>query len=158
MQILRMRRYKAVDWSSTKLSVRLVTAGSYPRYTSARLVTKTKKHDHITPVLIQLHWLPVEFRIQYKLIIFAFKALHGKAPKYISEFVQEYVPSRSLRSESSNQLIVPRVRTRTYGDRRFDKASATLWNSLPMQLRKTDCLTSFKKDLKTFLFKSAYHV
>ena len=49
---------------------------------AARLVTRTRKHDHITPVLFSLHWLPVEYRCQYKLLTYTYKALHGTAPEY----------------------------------------------------------------------------
>ena len=48
--------------------------------TSAQLITRTKKKDHITTVLIRLHWIPEKYRSQYKLILYVFKALHGLAP------------------------------------------------------------------------------
>jgi hypothetical protein len=78
--------------------------------TAARLITRTKKMDHITPVPIRLHWLPVEYRSQYKHILYIFKALHGLAPVYLTELVKPYVPSRSLRSQSASLLQVPTIR------------------------------------------------
>jgi hypothetical protein len=62
--------------------------------TAARIITRTKKHDHITPVLVNLHWLPVEHRIQYRLLLQTFKAVNGTSPLYIQELVQVYTPSR----------------------------------------------------------------
>lgn len=125
--------------------------------TAARIITRTKKHDHITPVLIALHWLPVEFRIQYKLVLTVFKALREMSPAYIQNLVDVYFPSRSLRSENSRFLVKPKARTKFYGNRRFDVSAAELWNSLPAVLRLEENLTSFKKLLKTHLFKLAFY-
>lgn len=103
--------------------------------TVAKIITRTRKYDHITPVLVKLHWLSIEQRIQYKLLLQAFKALHRKSPFYIQELVHVYKPNRSLPSESSMLLVQSRARNRSYGDRRFDVASSTLWNNLPQNLR-----------------------
>ena len=65
---------------------------------AARVVTLTPKHVHITPILINLHWLPVEFRITFKVLLLVYKALHGLAPSYISDLLNFKTYSRSLRS------------------------------------------------------------
>ena len=65
---------------------------------AARVITLTKKHDHITPVLKELHWLPVRKRIEFKILLLAYKCLHGTAPSYLRELLKEYVPPRTLRS------------------------------------------------------------
>ena len=75
---------------------------------AARLVTMASKSDHITPILFKLHWLPVKERITFKLLLITFKALHGQAPSYISELLNIYQPSRSLRSSSLKYLSVPK--------------------------------------------------
>ena len=81
--------------------------------TAARLIMRKRKHESITPVLISLHWLPVHFRCQYKLLLYVFKALHSKAPSYLQELVEHYKPSRTLRSENNMLLRVPSdVRTK----------------------------------------------
>ena len=122
--------------------------------TAARIITRSKsKFDHITPVMIDLHWLPIEFRCQFKILVYAYKALHGQAPIYISELIVPYTPSRSLRSESSNLLVVPPTRTVNYGNRRFDKATSTLWNSY-FELKKKRLYRNFqRKVLKLFCLK-----
>ncbi|XP_060083129.1 uncharacterized protein LOC132562405 [Ylistrum balloti] len=89
--------------------------------TAARLVTRTRKRDHITPVLYLLHWLPVRFRSQYKILMYTYKAINGTAPEYLQELVTVYRPSRSLRSETESLLCVPNSRTVTYGNRCFGK-------------------------------------
>jgi len=88
---------------------------------SARLVTRTHKREHITPVLNSLHWLPVIYRSQYKILMYTFKALQGTAPRYLEELVVPYQPTRSLRSESGAFLAVPTTRGVTYGNRFFRK-------------------------------------
>jgi len=124
--------------------------------TAARLITLTKKRDHITPVLYSLHWVPVPYRVQYKVILYSFKIRHELAPVYMNNLISEYQPIRLLRSDSAKLLNVPRTRTKTYGERRFDKCAANLWNSLPVEIKHIDSLTVFKKALKTHLFKLAY--
>ena len=54
---------------------------------AARIVTFTKKTDHITPVLCKLHWLPVQYRIIFKILLLLYKGLNGLAPAYISELL-----------------------------------------------------------------------
>ena len=85
--------------------------------TAARLVLRIRRHQHITPALQKLHWLPVRQRISYKIMLLTYKALHGTAPEFISDLIQEYVPARALRSSSQSLLVVPRSSMKTYGDR-----------------------------------------
>ena len=81
--------------------------------------------------LVSLPWLPVQYRIKYKILVYTFKALNNLAPVYLQELVNAYQPTRALRSEDFQWLKAPRIRTKTYGKRRFDTSAATLWNSLP---------------------------
>ena len=119
---------------------------------AARLVTRTKKLEHISPVLYDLHWLTVKNRIIFKILLITFKALHGLAPGYLSDLITPYRPSRSLRSMVANLLILPKCRTKTYGERAFAVAGPTLWNSLPQFMRELTSVNQFKAHLKTYLF------
>uniref|UniRef100_A0A3B3CUW0 Reverse transcriptase domain-containing protein n=1 Tax=Oryzias melastigma TaxID=30732 RepID=A0A3B3CUW0_ORYME len=65
---------------------------------AARLLTGTSKRTHITPILSALHWLPVKFRIDFKILLLVFRALHGQAPIYICDLLTPYSLARSLRS------------------------------------------------------------
>ena len=123
---------------------------------AARIVTFTRKTEHITPVLRKLHWLPVQYRINFKVLLLVYKGLNGLAPAYISELLQHCTSSRSLRSSSQRLLSIPRTSLKTYGDRAFSAAGPRLWNGLPLSLRSSNTLTVFKKDLKTYLFKFAF--
>lgn len=123
---------------------------------AARLVTHTKIRDHITPVLYDLHWLPVKHRIDFKLSLMVYKALNGDAPVYISELLQRYEPTRALRSQSKTLLVIPKTRLSRAGDRSFRSYGPRLWNSLPAHVRSAESVSSFKKQLKTHLFSLAY--
>ena len=103
---------------------------------AARVVTRTRKYDHIKPVLKQLHWLPVSQRIDYKILFLTYKALNGQAPIYITELLEPYVPTRNLRSSSKNLLKVPSVKLVSYGHRCFSFVVPTLWNSLPNNIER----------------------
>jgi hypothetical protein len=124
--------------------------------TSARIVTKSSKHQSITSILKKLHWLPVKQRIQFKINILTWKSLHGQAPGYIEELLIPYVPTRDLRSSSQNILVIPKCNNQ-YGKRAFASAAPALWNSLPTTLRETDSYETFKNKLKTHLFQLAYN-
>lgn len=124
--------------------------------TAARIITRTRRDQHITPVLADLHWLPVKRRIEYKILVHTYKALHGEGPSYLKNLVQRYIPRRSLRSQDSLTLVPPTRRTVTYGDRSFSSSAPLLWNRLPNQLRDRTKLSSFKSDLKTHFFKQEY--
>jgi len=122
---------------------------------AARVVTGTKKFDHITPVLRQLHWLPVRQRIIFKLAMIIFKCLHGLAPSYLADVcnpVSSLVSRWQLRSANSGALVVPRTRT-TVGRRDFAVAGPATWNSLPVDLRTSSLSRdTFAKKLETHLF------
>ncbi len=70
---------------------------------------RVNKYDHITPILQSLHWLPIKFRISYKILLLTYKALNGLAPAYLTNLLSRYNPTRSLRSQNSGLLVVPRI-------------------------------------------------
>ncbi len=122
---------------------------------AARIVTLTRKHTHITPVLKSLHWLPVESRITLKLLLLIFHCINGSAPIYNISLVKAYTPVRSLRSSNTCMLQVTKS-SKSWGDRSFSHAGPTLWNDLPLQIRNISNLNIFKIKLKTTLFNLAY--
>ena len=123
---------------------------------AARLVTRTSKYEHITPVLQSLHWLPIAQRIDYKILLLTYKALTGSAPSYLQELIKVSSQSRTLRSNEQKLLVCPRSMSSRYGDRSFSVAAPTLWNKLPMSIRLAETVNQFKRQLKTHLFKVAY--
>uniref|UniRef100_A0A8C1NEN7 Reverse transcriptase domain-containing protein n=2 Tax=Cyprinus carpio TaxID=7962 RepID=A0A8C1NEN7_CYPCA len=123
---------------------------------AARVLTRSRKYDHITPILQSLHWLPIKFRISYKILLLTYKALNGLAPAYLTSLLPRYNPSRSLRSQNAGLLIVPRIAKSTKGGRAFSHLAPKLWNSLPDNVRGSDTLPLFKSRLKTHLFGQAF--
>lgn len=125
--------------------------------TSARLIFKLKKYDRISNVLMGLHWLPVEARIDYKILLLTFKALNGQGPQYLVDLLHFKQYRRSTRASSDHlTLEIPQTRLPSLGDRSFSFTSATLWNSLPFDIRASQSVSAFKSNLKTFLFKRSY--
>ena len=105
---------------------------------------------------MQLHWLPVSERVQFKVPLLTFMAIQGLAPSYMSELVHIQQSQQSARSATVRRLVQPRSTTKTLGDRDFSIVGLSTWNTLPAPLRGINDLTSFKKSLKTFLFAAAY--
>ena len=103
---------------------------------------------HITPVLRQLHWLPVRRRVDFKISTLVYRSLAGTAPVYLADASGR----RPLQSADSRTCVVKRSHNH-FGDRCFATAGPTLWNSLPEQLRQLDItFGQFKRLLKTFMF------
>ena len=124
---------------------------------SAKLIMGGKKHDHVTPILRHLHWLPVQQRIQFKLLLLAYKALTGEGPLYLRELLFLYTPTRSLRSSSDViRLTIPRTKLKTYGDRAFSAIVPRLWNALPTSIKVAPSVQTFKTSLKTHFFNVAH--
>jgi len=122
--------------------------------TAVRLLVSAKKHDHIGHVLRdRLHWLRVPQRVQCKLCLLTFKALHGLAPSYIADFCRPVtsVGSRQrLRSITCGDLVVCSTATH-FGARAFTVSGPKAWNQLPAHLRAHETVGSFKTALKTYL-------
>ena len=123
---------------------------------AARLLTGSRKRDHITPHLKALHWLPVNKRIDFKIALLSYKCRAKTAPGYLQELVTPYVPPRQLRSTASLDLTERRFKTDNYGRRAFSRAAPLVWNSLPNDVRSATSLSQFRSSLKTHLFRTAF--
>ena len=141
---------------------------------AAKVVRQVRRRYSSTAALEQLHWLPVEQRIKYKLALLTYKALLTGEPSYLRDLLVVYEPVRALRSSGSHQLVIPPSRT-VLADRAFVHYAPKLWNSLPDFLRAmVPCFTNvsvvlsndvdvnslvnlFKRKLKAFLFAAAFN-
>ena len=113
---------------------------------AARVVFQIAKFDHITPALIDLHWLPVTFRVQFKLLLLVYKSLHNQGPPYIKDLLSpKPATNYALRSSTQSLLFVPKANCSSLGDRAFAHAAPVLWNSLPLTIRTSSSLAIFKK-------------
>ena len=119
---------------------------------AARLIFKETKFCHITPLLKELHWLPINYRIQFKVLLITFKVLHGMTPSYLSNLISiKSSPKYNLGSNTALMMDIPKIRSyATLGDRSFIMAAPKLWNALPCAIRSVDKLDTFKRLLKTF--------
>ena len=120
--------------------------------TTARVVSRSLKFAHTTPLLKDLHWLPVKFRVQFKIMLLLFKVMQGDIV-YLAEFVHYYQPRPGLRSECKSLLRLPRTRI-SYGDRSFSAMAPLLYNDLPQIVRSAPTVNAFKNLLKTHYFTS----
>ena len=120
---------------------------------AARLILGKRKRDHVTPLLRELHWLPVKARCNYKLAVLAYRHFDGTLSPSLSATLAKRNATRNLRSSDENLLVVPRYNLKTAGRRSFSVAAPMVWNSLPSLLRHAPSLPQFKTNLKTYLFK-----
>ena len=124
----------------------------------ARLVTRSPRRSSISSMFEELHWLPVQKRVLYKVLLSVYKArMTSSAPQYLKEMFRPYTPCRSLRSSSANMLVIPKAQLKAYGGRALKHAAPVVWNSLPHEFRSMaeDDTASFKIKLKTLLFSSS---
>ncbi len=127
---------------------------------AAKVIVRQKKHGHVTPILINLHWLPVQQRICFKILLLTYKAVNGSGPQYLQELLKFCVKGRyDLRSTKDPlRLRIPSSNLITYGDRSFRIMAPHLWNSLPPAVRGCMTINSFKTAVKTILFKDACNI
>ena len=124
---------------------------------AARMITGVNGRTHMTPVLRTLHWLPINKRIIFKILLLTFKAINGLAPGYLANLLAIKSSSRNLRSTSNGSLLLvcpssTAIRTATYGERAFSSSAPRLWNRLPASIRATKSVDRFKSLVKTYLF------
>ena len=107
---------------------------------------------NIHPILCQLHWLPIRYRIQFKILALVFLCINDLAPSYLQELLVQYRPSRNLRSQSKSLLVSPRINTQFYGARSFQSSAPELWNNIPDKIKTSKTIDQFKAALKTHYF------
>ena len=120
---------------------------------AARLITCVRRHEHISDMRMQLHWLPVKQRVCYKVMWLTFLAAYGRAPEYLCKLLEQRDVKCTLLSSRQISFIQPHARTKTFGDRAFAAAGPRLWNALPAELKNITDLDKFKNSLKTHLGK-----
>ena len=116
---------------------------------------RKSRYEHASPLLLELHWLPVKQRIDFKVATLIFKCMHELAPIYLMDLIVPYQPVRNLRSSTKNLLTVKKAHYKSVGERSFSFYGPNLWNSLPLNIRSINDFNKFKRDLKTYFFQSA---
>ena len=123
---------------------------------AARIITFTPCRDHITPILKQLHWLPIKRRIEYKILLHEFWCINGTAPVYLADMLKRQCSTGRTRSLQQHLLKVPRTKLACFGDRSFYVVGPRLWNALPIAIKRIDTVPLFVKALKTHIFKEEF--
>ena len=130
---------------------------------AARIVTNSRKYTRITPVLRKLHWLPVQFRSEFKLATLVCKFIHTGFPKYFAPYLSTYHNTYNTRCSQSvaNFLNVPKFQPKIHKSTKqfgfsFAFDAPTVWNSLPEDIRASPTIAPFRKKLKTYLYAKAY--
>ena len=121
----------------------------------ARVVTNAPRFSRSVPILKRLHWLPVKFRINFKICAITFRTLKKNQPAYLADLLVQPKCSKYLRSTNSNIFVVPRIKTKT-GSRAFSISGPALWNALPVPIRNAKTILTFRKLLKSHLFYLAF--
>jgi len=117
---------------------------------AARLISRVPRFSHISPSLVTLHWLPLRYRIIFKICTFMFKLNNGNFPKYLINLIDK-PKNTGLRSSSKSHFFIRSIK-HSYGKSAFAYSGPFLWNSLPSHLTSSQPLTTFRKSLKTHLF------
>jgi hypothetical protein len=124
---------------------------------AVRLIERLRLRDHVTESRKMLHWLPIEARIKYKIITLTWKALNNQGPQYLKDLIERRLSERPVRSTYECLLNRPNIPiNNSWGNRAFSVVGPQLWNELPLEIRQHNKLESFKKKLKTHLFKLSY--
>ena len=126
---------------------------------SARIVPQLPKRSRITHHLVDLHWLKVPYRIEYKIATLMFKCIHYSTPKYLNELIVVYqLHDPSLQSRECGRFHTTVSRTNMVHESSFCSMGPRIWNNLPEAGIKTTNLSAFKTQLKTVLFKCCYNL
>ncbi len=104
--------------------------------TAASIISNTRRYEHITPVLHQLHRLLIQEQIEFKVLCLTYKALHNIAPLYLTQFLSQKIVSRHLRCTDQHLLQVPLTSLKYAGDSSFQKAAPMLYNALPVTIKQ----------------------
>ena len=122
---------------------------------AARVVSGSKKYDHITPVLKDLHWLPIRKRIEFKILLLQMNARMG--PSILEGTVSQTSQYKDSKIKHLNNLLqIPHANLKRFGDRAFCDYAPHLWNELPDDIKAADGVQNFKKQLKTLLFRKEF--
>ena len=121
----------------------------------ARLIFKEQKFFHVTPLIYELHWLPIKYRLDFKIPLINFKILNFLAPTYLSSLISLRLPSKYNLRNSNDNILLSYLHFKSkasLGDRSFTCAAPKLWNALPFDIRSASTVSIFKAKLKTHLF------
>ena len=136
----------------------LIDRLQFAQNSAARLVTASRKHDHITTILRRLHLLPVRYGIIFKILVLTYKSINGQAPSYIKDLLKYKNSGRVLRSSNKHLRDEPVAKLKTYDDGAYSVVAPKLWNKLPLDIncKLSSSVTVLKTKLKTYQFTNSF--
>ena len=161
MTLVRAHVFSKLDYANALLS------GSKNKYVyrlqrlqnrADRIVFQVPRRHSTSPLLNSLHWLPIDKRIKFKILLYIYKALNDLSPVYLKDCIATHVPSREgLRSSRDvTRLSIPKS-SRRIGDGSFSVFGPTLWNTLPHTIRSSQTVSAFKRNL-TLIYSSVFYL
>jgi hypothetical protein len=122
---------------------------------AAKTILNKRRRDSATSCLKELHWLPILLRIDFKILTMVYKCINRQAPSYLCDLIKIRPERRmTLRSDTNYKMLeIPTTKRKTFAERSFSVSGPRLWNDLPSYIRSSKSISSFKKDLKTYLFE-----
>ena len=126
-----------------------------PKVLERHVVMSHRGNAGTTNLLRDLYWLPVQQRVEFKIASLTYKIWSSSQPSYLSSLIANHAPSRNLRSPDMHLLQTPRART-VIDSRAFSSSAPKIWNGLPVDVRMSETLLSFRHKLKTFYFAQAF--
>ena len=121
----------------------------------ARVVTKAPQFSCSVPILKRILWLPVKFRIHFKICAITFRTLKDNQPAYLADLLVQLKCSKYLRSINANRFVVPRIKTKN-GSRAFSTSGPALWNALSVPILNSKPILTLRKLVKSHLFDMAF--
>ena len=122
---------------------------------AARMLKGIPRRNHITPVLKDLHWLRINERIEFKILILTHRAFYETGPMYLSKLIKKHNSSNRTRRANDHCLLsiplISKMCANSYFERSFSYAAPFLWNRLDMSIRMLD-IDHFKSRIKTELY------
>ena len=127
---------------------------------AARLIYQLPPRVPTTTFMIDLHWLPIKARIEFKICLITFKVLKVRQPQYLFDLLIPLAAGAGTELRSMDdpfRLHEPRaVGERSFDDRSFSYVAPRLFNRLPAAIKQLNSVETFKKHLKTHIFSCAY--
>ena len=151
-----------LDYANT-MFINLPSSSIYPmqqiQNQAAKLIMNKHWLDSPTVIMKQLHWLPIRFRCEYKLLLHVYRCMKDQAPEYQQQKLTLRNPAQmTYLATECNFLHIPYNRRKTLADCGFSSAGPRLWNTLPFELQTAPSVSNFKKLLKAHLFKICYNL
>ena len=125
---------------------------------SIRFIFNLRKHDHISQYAFRVHFLPIFYRIKFKICLLAYKIINGMSPDYLMDDLEMFQPTTTINLREGQgrdrfMFKYPPIRS---NHNSLSVKLVIYWNELPYEIRTANTISKYKARLKTHLFRKAY--